>query len=374
MGCHVAKYWVAGSSCAPLVDETAEEESEDRWQCCCRLLWFHRHESRNMEVSIEPSDWSQSHVDLRSPEGRNVHVGFPVIEEESPKSTSSRFRPGSLGSLDASPRSNGHVVPAPLKGLVDSIAAELGLKGSLEVAGLPLDEFWRKLLTLETKGLKSAFARAEKLLQFRRRFFWPLSISAHHVEKALRSGANVYLPPRCVGDSPFVIFTAQKVDTSLCTMEEYQMLIMFMLETAFRDSYPDQDRGVILVLDVRHLSSVVWQAFISGLSDMRRGVAMCSAALPMKASHVQLIQDEAGARLAHFSVGLALSKLSGKMRSRVNRGGPEAALEALGKETLPDFLGGQRDSVLEFSGWLEQLQVADPSQIAASACVASAPR
>lgn len=375
MGCHVAKYWVAGSSCAPLVDETAEEDSEDRWQCCCRLLWFHRHESRNMEVSIEASDWS-SHVDLRSP-GRNVHVGFPVIEE-SPKSTSSRETrngPGSLGS-DAripSPRSNGHVVPAPLKGLVDSIAAELGLK-ELQVAGLPLDEFWRKLLTLETKGPKSAFARAEKLLQFRRRFFWPLSISAHHVEKALRSGANVYLPPRCVGDSPFVIFTAQKVDTSLCTMEEYQMLIMFMLETAFRDSYPDQDRGVILVLDVRHLSSVVWQAFISGLSDMRRGVAMCSAALPMKASHVQLIQDEAGARLAHFSVGLALSKLSSKMRSRVNRGGPEAALEALGKETLPDFLGGQRDSVLEFSEWLEQLQVANPSQIAASACVASAPR
>ena len=105
------------------------------------------------------------------------------------------------------------------------------------------------------------------------------------------------------------------------SLEEYQMLIMFMLETAFRarnskddperpasfpitiqektwescverpafpsnhctstqDSYPDQDRGVILasssslcsaaelghslgvreVLDVRHLSSVVWQA------------------------------------------------------------------------------------------------------------------
>lgn len=158
MGCHVAKYWVAGSSCAPLVDETAEEDSEERWQCCCRLLWFHRHESRNMEVSIEASEWSQSHVDLRSP-GRNVHVGFPAMEEESPKSTSSRdTRPGSLGS-DAriSPRGNGHVVPAPLKGLVDSIAAELGLKEKLEVAGLPLDEFWRKLLTLETRGPKSAF-------------------------------------------------------------------------------------------------------------------------------------------------------------------------------------------------------------------------
>eukprot|EP00434_Breviolum_minutum_P027535 symbB.v1.2.024355.t1/scaffold2298.1/size82988/5 len=216
-------------------------------------------------------------------------------------------------------------------------------------------------------------ARAEKLLHFRRRFSWPLSISAQHVEKALRSGANVYLPPRCSGDSPVVLFTAQKVDTNLCTMEEYQMLIMFMLETAFRDSYPDQDRGVILVLDVRHLSSVVWQAFISGLSDMRRGLAMCSASPPMKASHVQLIQDEAGARLAHFSVGLVLSKLSSKMRSRVNRGGPTTALQTLGKETLPDFLGGQRDSVLEFSGWLEQLALADPSQIAASACVGSAP-
>eukprot|EP00913_Durusdinium_trenchii_P012840 g12056.t1 len=296
MGCHVAKYWAAGS-CAPLVDETAEEDLEERW--CCRFFSFHRHHTRDMEVVIEPSSESShpSHVDPRSPPGRDVHVGFPVIEE-SPKSTS--------------------------------------------------------------------------LSQSRRqRFSWPLSISAHHVDKALRSGANVYLPPRCLGDSPLVIFTAQKVNTRLCTMEEYQMLIMFMLETAFKDSCPDHDRGVTVVLDVRHLSSVVWQAFLSGFSDMARGIAMCSAALPMKASHVQLIEDEAVARIAHYAIGLVLSKLSSKTRSRVIRGGPDAALQTLGKEILPDFLGGQRNSVGEFSGWLEQLELADACQIAASACVGS---
>ncbi|CAJ1340809.1 unnamed protein product [Effrenium voratum] len=101
-------------------------------------------------------------------------------------------------------------------------------------------------------------------------------------------------------------------------MEEYQMLIMFMLETAFRDSNPDQDRGVTVVLDVRHLSSVVWQACLSGFSDMARGIAMCSAALPMKASQVQLIEDEAGARAAHYAVGLILSKLSSKTRPRAS--------------------------------------------------------
>eukprot|EP00438_Fugacium_kawagutii_P016918 Skav236275 [mRNA] locus=scaffold2289:117005:131835:+ [translate_table: standard] len=179
MGCHVAKYWVAtGSSCAPLVDETAEEESEERCSvCCCRWLPF-RHESRNMEVSIEPSgsgDWSHSHMDLRSFPGRDVHVTFPAIEE-SPKSTSSRSHSAPRGGGSESFDGSGHVVPAPLKGLVESIAAELGSKGELQVAGMPLEEFWSKLLTLEFKGPKGAFARAEKVLQFRRRFSWPLSI------------------------------------------------------------------------------------------------------------------------------------------------------------------------------------------------------
>lgn len=371
MGCHVAKYWAAGS-CAPLVDETAEEDLEERW--CCRFFSFHRHHTRDMEVVIEPSSESShpSHVDPRSPPGRDVHVGFPVIEE-SPKSTSSRFDPGSLGPWESAGSVQSSVVPAPLRRLAECVAAASGHKGELEVAGMPLEDFWRKLLTLETKGPRggSALARGEKLLRFRQRFSWPLSISAHHVDKALRSGANVYLPPRCLGDSPLVIFTAQKVNTRLCTMEEYQMLIMFMLETAFKDSCPDHDRGVTVVLDVRHLSSVVWQAFLSGFSDMARGIAMCSAALPMKASHVQLIEDEAGARIAHYAIGLVLSKLSSKTRSRVIRGGPDAALQTLGKEILPDFLGGQRNSVGEFSGWLEQLELADACQIAASACVGS---
>ncbi|CAE6925625.1 unnamed protein product [Symbiodinium natans] len=90
---------------------------------------------------------------------------------------------------------------------------------------------------------------------------------------------------------------------------------------------------------------------------------MCSA-LPMKASHVQLIEDESGARVAHYAVGLLLSRVSSKMRSRVNRGGRQAAIDMLGQEILPDFLGGQRDSAAEFSTWLEKLQLANPLEIA----------
>ncbi|CAJ1434913.1 unnamed protein product, partial [Effrenium voratum] len=287
----------------------------------------------------------------RSPPGRDVHVGFP--HQETPKSMLSP----SSESESAGPGSSIEV-PASLKGLAESIAHSSGHKGEVLVAGMRLEDFWQRLLALESKGKAgSALSRGEKLLRFRQRYSWPSSISAQRVEKALRSGANVYLPPRWVGDSPVIIFIAQKVNTRLCAMEEYQMLIMFMLETAFRDSNPDQDRGVTVVLDVRHLSSVVWQACLSGFSDMARGIAMCSAALPMKASQVQLIEDEAGARAAHYAVGLILSKLSSKTRSRVTRGGPQAALEGLGKEMLPDFLGGLRDSKAEFSDWLEQLEL-----------------
>ena len=52
-------------------------------------------------------------------------------------------------------------------------------------------------------------------------------------------------------------------------------------------SFPEEKEAMVggLWAPTSHMfQTVQWpEAFISGLSDMRRGVAMCSAALPMKA-------------------------------------------------------------------------------------------
>mmetsp|Transcript_46512 Transcript_46512/g.86965 ORF Transcript_46512/g.86965 Transcript_46512/m.86965 type:complete len:378 (+) Transcript_46512:73-1206(+) len=369
MGCHLTKPWIAVGCTLPLVDKTLDddEDCEERW---CWCLYYHRH-MRDMEVVVDPNapleskDAVQPDVP-RSPPGREVQVGTPALEEDTPKSTaSSQITPAEIPQLEE--------VPEFIRKLAVSIAMASGDAGTPEVAGMPLAEFWRKMVASESSSGKrgGAQGRAEKFLLFRKNYSWPLSVGVHHVETALRSGANVYLPPRWAGDSPLVVFTAQKVNTRLCSMQEHQKLIMFMLEAAFRDSAPGRG-GVTIVLDVRLLSNVFWQAAVAGFSDAARAVAMCSA-LPMKATHVQLIEDEAGAWIANLALELLLKKLSSKMRSRINRGGPQAAIDGLGEENLPDFLGGCRSSA-EFSTWLEQLQLTSPSTIADAALPASVRR
>lgn len=379
MGCHLAKPWATVGCTLPLVEKNVDhdEECEERW-CWCLFPPYHRH-MRDMEVVVDPSAPSEKegvHGDIsRSPAGRDVHVGFPALPEDTPKSVcSSRAASDSQSNsddADVHPGADAGDVPELIRHLAESIHSATGDDTTLTVAGLPLSEFWAKLLLLESSGGKhgKAVARADKMLRFRQRWSWPLSIGVRQVEAALRSGATIYLPPRWPGDSHLLVFTAQKLNTRLCTMQEYQLLILFMMEAALRDSRPDHP-GITIVLDVRLLSSVIWQACLSGWNDMRRGIELCSA-LPIKAPHVQLIEDEAR-WVATSAVQFFLSKFGSKMRSRVHRGGPQAAIDKLGTEILPDFLGGRRDSMAEFSSWLEKSQLANPVEIASASIRSSA--
>eukprot|EP00930_Biecheleria_cincta_P014285 TRINITY_DN12361_c0_g1_i1.p1 TRINITY_DN12361_c0_g1~~TRINITY_DN12361_c0_g1_i1.p1 ORF type:complete len:171 (-),score=22.23 TRINITY_DN12361_c0_g1_i1:126-617(-) len=122
-------------------------------------------------------------------------------------------------------------------------------------------------------------------------------------------------------------------------------------------------QGRSLAGDLRRIASSL-QALLSGYTDVKRGIAMASGGFPVKVAHVQLIEDEDGARLARMALGLVISKLSSKLRARVHRGGPRAALDALGGDMLPIFLGGLRDSDSEFSAWLQQLRPTAPQSTA----------
>lgn len=390
----------------PLVD-AAEETPEDDDRCCCLRVFGCRH-TRDVEAVLDVpvkvvSD--QVLIPERGSPKRDVNVSFPSLKEleakdaaevassaadsqrsaasdgcfvsNSPASSSSSALPlvaaGESCSSGIAMASQAGEAPAAVQALARAAAMAVSTACSssagssarsrhpepLDVAGLPLDRFWQKLAAAEAQGGKegSAMARAEKFLSFRQRFCWPLTISAKQVDQALASGAHVYLPPRRPGEKPLLVFCADKLDTRLCTMEEYQKLTMFMLEAAFRETDTD---GVIIVIDVRALSSALGQALLSGYTDVKRGLAMASGGFPVKVAHVQLIEDEDGARLGRMALGLVISKLSSKLRARVHRGPPSAALEALGDDMLPIFLGGLRDSDSEFSAWLQQLKTTAP--------------
>eukprot|EP00930_Biecheleria_cincta_P014286 TRINITY_DN12361_c0_g1_i2.p1 TRINITY_DN12361_c0_g1~~TRINITY_DN12361_c0_g1_i2.p1 ORF type:complete len:410 (-),score=89.04 TRINITY_DN12361_c0_g1_i2:126-1355(-) len=400
----------------PLVD-AAEETPEDDDRCCCLRAFGCRH-TRDVEAAGGPeavldvpvkvvSD--QVLIPERGSPKRDVNVSFPSLKEieaahaaevESSAADTQRSAASEGGFASNSPASSSSSAPPPLAAGEScssgvAVASQAGeapaavqawaraatqaasaacssSAGSSsqsrhpepwEVAGLPLDRFWQKLADAEARGGKegSAMARAEKFLSFRQRFCWPLTISAKQVDQALASRAHVYLPPRRPGEKPLLVFCTDKVDTRLCTMEEYQKLTMFMLEAAFRETDAD---GVMIVLDVRGLSSALGQALLSGYTDVKRGIAMASGGFPVKVAHVQLIEDEDGARLARMALGLVISKLSSKLRARVHRGGPRAALDALGGDMLPIFLGGLRDSDSEFSAWLQQLRPTAPQSTA----------
>lgn len=381
MGSGLAKS-VGGNCEIPLVDFGADdEEAEERW-CCCPFGQRHTRdveavpEASKASVEVKESSSNRSGGDQRSPVIRDVNLTLSPREES--QQSSELFLPAASAvphgeqAVEAQAERDAKQVPECVRRWAESAATSSSSSGkdaSPEVAGVPLEVFWQKLQAIDKQGGKDggALARAEKVLSFRQRFAWPLTIGARHIEKALSSGSQVYLPPRHTGDRPMVIFVAEKLSTRLCTMEEYQKLAMFMLEAAFRDASAERGNGVTIVLDVRRLSSVMWQALLSGFSDVSRGIAMCSGALPVKASHVQLIEDEHDARVARYAVSFLLSKLSSKLRSRVNRGGLDEAVKAIGKETLPLFLGGLRDSTAEFLNWLQQLQIADAAAVAAVA-------
>ncbi|CAE8601276.1 unnamed protein product, partial [Polarella glacialis] len=91
--------------------------------------------------------------------------------------------------------------------------------------------------------------------------------------------------------------------------------------------------------------------------DVTRGLALVSGAVPVKVSHIQLIEDWDGARIARTAVGLVLARLSGKMRHRVSRGGLQEALDVLGPDAVSSTMGGTRDSEAEFSAWLRQQKI-----------------
>lgn len=268
-------------------------------------------------------------------------------DESSPSSsTEPDSDPGSADNVDNSDPSITREVPLAILQAAAAAAAQ-GRPASL--AGLPPADFWRRLQEVRSDKPQDHAAWADRLVRFREKYGWPLTICTSDIARALRSGAHQYLPPRAPNSRPLVTFVPKRIDERLCAIEEYQMLATFALEAAFR---ADAAAGAALVVDLRGTATNISRTLFASFADLARGVALISGSVPTRIVHVQLIEDASAGRVARAAVGLLLSRFSAKLRARIHRGGAEAAVEALGAELLPRELGGTRDAEGEWRAWL----------------------
>lgn len=218
----------------------------------------------------------------------------------------------------------------------------------LALAGLPLPAFWTKLKALSKKEDPSK--PFHRMMQFRRRHQWPLTISESSVARALESGMFQFLPPQAMGQSAVLTCSPRLMDTKRCSVEEYQMLAMFVFEAAFRSA--SAELGPVVIIDLRDISPTLAGSVFASIADVARGVAMCAGTLPLSMSHVQVIEAPSSNRFLKYVLGVLMSKLSSKILSRLSRGDEQAAAKAMDAAILPRSLGGERDADAEFSNWL----------------------
>lgn len=231
------------------------------------------------------------------------------------------------------------------------IVSEVMASGDQLVAGMPLPVFWSRVLAMRSHSKEDPKLSVHRMLDFRRKYGWPLTISTQHVARALKSGIQRFLPARDPCQRCIVTYVFRNADTAVCALEEYQMLSMFMLEAALR-SGSSGGGGLTVVVDLRGISSTFARAAFMSFSDVARSIAMVSGTMPAKISRVQLIQGEDSSRAMQAVINMLFSRLGSKMVSRVGRGGVEAAVDAIGAAELPRSLGGDRDDDADWNTWL----------------------
>lgn len=217
------------------------------------------------------------------------------------------------------------------------------------LAGLPLIAFWHQVRRMSRK--EDPLVVLQRMLGFRSKYKWPLTICVADVSKAIGHSVFQYLPPQPPRHHPLLMCSLQNMDTKTCSVEEYQKLAMLMMEAAFRASAEDA-RGLIILVDLRGISSSLARSVLTSITDLTRGVAMCSGSLPACVSHVHLIEGGSQPGFLKAILSMLFSGLSTKVLSRVSRGDPKTALETIGAQDLPRSLGGDRDADSEWRAWL----------------------
>jgi len=223
------------------------------------------------------------------------------------------------------------------------------------VAGLPLPVFWHHMLRV---GKASDPAQGmERILNFRRKYNWPLTICLRDISEMVGGSAALeYVPPRESAGQPTVVFAPRHLNLAKRSMEPYQMLLMFMLEAAFRESVERREEGfgLVVIIDLREISSALTRHVLMSFSDVARGVAMCSGSLPMSIAHVHLVEGSSNGGVIKAVVSMFMAPLSSKVLSRISWRSHEALLGAVGPDRLPASLGGARNAgQAEWRGCLE---------------------
>eukprot|EP00930_Biecheleria_cincta_P021367 TRINITY_DN15860_c0_g1_i1.p1 TRINITY_DN15860_c0_g1~~TRINITY_DN15860_c0_g1_i1.p1 ORF type:complete len:308 (+),score=55.80 TRINITY_DN15860_c0_g1_i1:32-955(+) len=220
------------------------------------------------------------------------------------------------------------------------------------------DDFLRKCLVYQKWDARLAAKIATGFQRFRATAQWPMRISSAEVELALRSGLHWLLWPAqeavtpsdshwcngstCTDGGPAacLVFNMASLDVTVCQVEEYQKMSMFLMERA-TDCVEVQKRGIALIADFRGMQ-VTRLLRTVGVEDMQRGLRCWLGSFPCRMRRIWLIGTPGPLRLM---VNMALQLLSTKVRQRVRMADGQSGLAKVVEDLspcvqLPESLGG----------------------------------
>jgi len=222
---------------------------------------------------------------------------------------------------------------------------------------LPPDEFLRKCLVFQQLNLEVAERTARGFLRFRGNHGWPWRIPAADVATPMqtelhwmlhaRAGGCERLPPDSPstsysrGPAACLVFNMAKLDASVCSLQDYQMLTMFLMEQA-TDSRQVQERGIAAIVDFRQVQLTKLLGAVS-VEDVYRGVGFWKGAFPCRLRRAWLVQPPLALQ---WPLRAILQLLSPKLRERVRIVSSDDEIEDLAEDLdefeLPPTLGGSK--------------------------------
>jgi len=214
------------------------------------------------------------------------------------------------------------------------------------------DGLLAKCINFRPSDLNRCAEVAKGLLKFRLAENWPLRIPSDSVNVAGSTGIHWILQRRPAsgnhdehGDGPaaVVVFNVSRLNTSVCSVEEYQKFSTFIMER-LTDDIEVQRRGISLIVDFGHNSFSKLSSLVA-LEDIKRGVRLWKGAFPCRLRGIWLVDTPGVLNLMLWSV---LKMLSPTVRERVQHTSRSSGLhklrESLGRRfELPISLGGEID-------------------------------
>lgn len=212
------------------------------------------------------------------------------------------------------------------------------------------DTFLLQCLRARSYSVEEAFCVCLNFHDFRRSAKWSLeSIDPFNLIIPLESNVHWILPGYDYNHRRVVVFNPKYMNTVNCTIEQYQKMGQYLVETLVNKDISTQFNGVTFVVDVNGLPYRTVLAGM-GIADIKRGTGMWRDAFPCKLKSILILGLNGFTRNI---VNVCLKVASKKVQDRVRCLQTYDELKTfIPQENLPLALHGSNESFV----WEEKLK------------------